>query len=263
MVNKNKQTARLPLWEDTFCHRAKICGSHLVAEGHLNSSQQISTIQQLKKPVFDLLSTPKHLLNRTNVDQHLPIFACYGQPSSRSGQRSAVWSYGTAAGRAITVHSASGVRSPIMLFFLLKRSFKWWWSLLVSSDFWGYITISISYIYSHFTRELYLYVLAMHVSNDNLIVNRHQHIHTLLRDCTCLYTSYINHVPRIVIWIVLEKTSTAPPFHSLHRRSFVEPTEIQSNCWLPHGMSGSQQLKVPAVGHFDFEADVVSSKKKL
>lgn len=55
-------------------------------------------------------------------------------------------------------------------------------------------------IYSHFfARELYLYVLAMHVSNDNLIVNRHQHIHTLLRDCTCLYTSYINHVPRIVI----------------------------------------------------------------
>lgn len=101
----------------------------------------------------------------------------------------------------------------------------------------------------------------MHVLNDNLIVNRHQHIHTLLRDYTCLNTSYINHVPRIVIWIVLEKTSTAPPFHSLHRRSFVEPTEIQSNCWLPHGMSGSQQLKVPPVGHFDFEADVVSSKK--
>lgn len=169
MVNKNKQTARLPLWEDTFCHRAKICGSHLVAEGHLNSSQQISTIQQLKKPVFDLLSTPKHLLNRTNVDQHLPIFACYGQPSSRSGQRSAVWSYGTAAGRAITVHSASGVRSPMMLLFLLKRSFKWWWSLLVRSDFWGFITISISYI-----------VIFLHVS------------------CTC---TYLQCMYQTIIWL--------------------------------------------------------------
>ena len=125
MVNKNKHTARLPLWEDTFCQGTKICGSHL----YRGTSQIISTyLNSWKKPDFNMLSTPKHL-TRTNISRSSPATdshlceAVSGQRCEATGQlrdvfllQEALW-----ISRAITVHAAASARSPMMLFFCWRE----------------------------------------------------------------------------------------------------------------------------------------------